>query len=459
MNKLNPKGIIAIIIGIFIVIYIKQVFCILITLLIGYFIYSKINNVKSTVKKISTKNSFELKNVQLNFNIESVSNVFRNIKNYIEGMIDKIISKKLAGYMENIPKDKSINNEKIVEFISKCISESINEINFNIHEKINNMNYEIKKSIQENLQEYTQNHNELDLKVSKYIDEYMKDYTEKMQELQQVQITILEQVISESISLELDKVKVVLEQNNINISELETALSNNTKKIINTYMDKQKREFNKKIKKLLGEVEQIKLNSENSNAEEIIDKIGENYRSVFQNNVDNLVERLKYEKLIANSNMKILKNREIREMFEEAIKKGEKEINIMSPWMNQWVLVDSGIKDLIQKALERNATVKIVYGIKGNGSLNHNNGRNEKSKYWAENMKESFRKYDKKFKIKEGNTHSKIVLCDDKFSLIGSYNFLSFEGRYDNKDTRDEAVVYHENKEVIHELREKEFNF
>lgn len=459
MNKPKTRGIIAIIIGIFILIYIKQVLGIFITLLIGYFIYSRINNLKSTAKKISTTNSFELKAVQLNFNIESVSNVFRNVKNYIEGMIEKVISKALAKYMENILGDKNINDDKIVEFISKCISESISEINFNIHEKINNMNYEIKKSIQENLQKYIQNNNELDLKLSKYIDEYMKDYIEKMQDLHQVQRNTLEQVISKNISLELDKIKVVLEQNNINLSELETALSNNTKNIIDTYMDKQKRDFNENMEKLLGEVEQIKLNSENSNVEEIISKVGENYNSVFQSNVDSLVDRLKYEKLIANSNMKILKNRDIREIFEEAIKKGEKEINIMSPWMNKWVLIDSGIKDLIQKALERKVTVKIVYGIKGNGSSNGDNDRNERSKYLAENMKESFRKYGEKFKIIEGNTHSKIVLCDDKFSLIGSYNFLSFEGRYDNKDTRDETVVYHENKEVIQELRNREFNF
>ena len=60
---------------------------------------------------------------------------------------------------------------------------------------------------------------------------------------------------------------------------------------------------------------------------------------------------------------------------------------------------------------------------------------------------------------KKINTHEKILLCDDKYVLIGSYNLLSFNGDYKGDDLRSECMQYQENKKHIEELRKEYFDF
>ena len=61
--------------------------------------------------------------------------------------------------------------------------------------------------------------------------------------------------------------------------------------------------------------------------------------------------------------------------------------------------------------------------------------------------------------MKKTNTHYKLLICDDKFAISGSYNLLSFRGDYDYNDNRSEGAEYINNKETIIKRREYYFNF
>jgi len=57
------------------------------------------------------------------------------------------------------------------------------------------------------------------------------------------------------------------------------------------------------------------------------------------------------------------------------------------------------------------------------------------------------------------NTHEKILLCDSKYMMIGSYNFLSFVGDYSEEDVRKETVAYSVDKVKINQSRQLHFGW
>ena len=54
-------------------------------------------------------------------------------------------------------------------------------------------------------------------------------------------------------------------------------------------------------------------------------------------------------------------------------------------------------------------------------------------------------------------THEKLLICDEKYYINGSYNFLSYAAE-DNKFFRNEGSTYTEDKEFI-KSAVKRFNF
>ena len=61
---------------------------------------------------------------------------------------------------------------------------------------------------------------------------------------------------------------------------------------------------------------------------------------------------------------------------------------------------------------------------------------------------------------REGNTHIKMVIVDDRKCMIGSANVLSFGGIYSKmNDTHGEIAICSENEEEIMELKNKFFNW
>ena len=219
-----------------------------------------------------------------------------------------------------------------------------------------------------------------------------------------------------------------------------------------------KQEFINKLKKLDNELNIIVFtNLNNIDLNQIIENGFEiyNYRKSFisrLNNTSMQEEReleIKEESYTGNH----LINEQIRNKFIETFFIAEKEINIISPWISE-VVVDDEFIGLLEDTLKRNITIKILYGIGKN-----DDDRNKKSENIALSLISRFKKYGSLFKIKKDNIHYKLLICDDKYLISGSFNFLSFKGDYEGDDNRSEGAEYIENKEDINLKRKIYFNY
>lgn len=146
-------------------------------------------------------------------------------------------------------------------------------------------------------------------------------------------------------------------------------------------------------------------------------------------------------------------NREIRIMFLDTFLTAKDEIDIISPWISDTV-VDSQLISVMEDCLKREVKIKILYGI-GDAS----DVRNIKSDEIAQILKDKFVIYGDLFKIKKSNIHYKLLICDLRYALTGSYNFLSFRGEYDGVDDRQEGADIITNRSEIRNKRIVYFNF
>lgn len=133
---------------------------------------------------------------------------------------------------------------------------------------------------------------------------------------------------------------------------------------------------------------------------------------------------------------------QIREYLLKASKEAKNRLMIISPWIKANV-VDEKFISTLKDTLKRKVQVHIIYGIKGLKVQN-----DEKSIKQLENLKANYKnlQFDK-----TNNTHRKQIICDDKFAIVTSFNFLSF--RADPHLTyRDELGVILRDKQTIEDL-------
>ena len=148
---------------------------------------------------------------------------------------------------------------------------------------------------------------------------------------------------------------------------------------------------------------------------------------------------------------KLLKNDEIRKVLVNTFKEAKQEINIISPWANYTVM--NSLKNHIRDAIERGVAIKIIYGIGNFNSSNQKDG--DKRNTLTEKILMEYAKEfssSNRFRIYKGNTHIKLLICDNKYYVQGSYNFLSFDGKY-TEDVRSELALYSESGSEIQELK------
>ena len=170
-------------------------------------------------------------------------------------------------------------------------------------------------------------------------------------------------------------------------------------------------------------------------------------------NIENIVEEhkkhiLENNEIAAGYSNKILehkylRNKEIREMFKNVFEKAQKSICIISPWIdNKNYVITDDFLDKMEKALSiRNLEIVIGYGYVSKEVMekkkayyrnNPNPKEIERDKDWntelaAQKLRERFGNYEK-FSMTYIGTHEKILCIDDKYTLIGSYNLLSYDG-------------------------------
>lgn len=140
---------------------------------------------------------------------------------------------------------------------------------------------------------------------------------------------------------------------------------------------------------------------------------------------------------------------QIKDRFYQMLSHAQREIFIISPWVSE--RVTKQILPTLKKAATRGVKIYIIYGIANNYSSEDK--RNQISK---EQIQQYQRELGNALTVKKDNTHVKICICDDSY-LVGSYNFLSFDGEY-TTNTWHELCSYGKNVKKIQEWKQTFFN-
>lgn len=126
----------------------------------------------------------------------------------------------------------------------------------------------------------------------------------------------------------------------------------------------------------------------------------------------------------------------------EAFKTAVSNIYIVSPWVRNKVL--EKYKEYMENALKNGVNIYINYGIS-------NNGKEDIDKDAKIYLTELSKKYKNLHIHSKAKTHAKVLICDDKWVITGSFNWLS----YDGSDNRDESSTLQIDKNIIDILKQQ----
>lgn len=179
------------------------------------------------------------------------------------------------------------------------------------------------------------------------------------------------------------------------------------------------------------------LNSTISDSDSLIETKSNSVKEEKQK-LEKQLKQIKAETRISE----VIHTYEIRQYFLRALKEAKNRVMIVSPWIKRSVVNEDFISAL-EATLKRKVQVHIIYGIKGS---NHQNDS------WPIQKLENLRDKYKNFTFeKTQNSHRKQIVCDDKFAIVTSFNFLSFRAD-PNLTYRDELGVILRDKQTIEDL-------
>jgi predicted transcriptional regulator len=146
----------------------------------------------------------------------------------------------------------------------------------------------------------------------------------------------------------------------------------------------------------------------------------------------------------------VIHTTEIREYLFKALKEAKNRVMIVSPWIKSNV-VNQEFLSTLEETLKRRVQINIIYGYKETpGSM--------KNDIWSINQLHNLMHNYKNLNFqKTANSHRKQIVCDDKFAIVTSFNFLSFRAD-PNLTYRDELGVVLRDKQTIEDLLKSAMN-
>lgn len=143
-------------------------------------------------------------------------------------------------------------------------------------------------------------------------------------------------------------------------------------------------------------------------------------------------------------------------VFNEALSKVQDRLIMVCPWVQNGV-INAATVQTIRNLLERCVRIDIGCGYKSDFSKKETLSETEfyaliENRQYA-GLKDIYSfeiEYKRYFKLNLIGTHEKYLVCDDKFAMIGSHNFLSSQG----KDNTKEIGIHTTDKKIIQELIE-----
>lgn len=168
-------------------------------------------------------------------------------------------------------------------------------------------------------------------------------------------------------------------------------------------------------------------------------------------------------------------NREIRELVKGLFQTANKSVFIVSPWINdsEYILGKEFLEQMEGALRKKDFSVTIAYGYKNEGEIKtlterylsgklresdpefRENKKDIRSELAARRLQKRFEKYSN-FQMLFRNTHEKVLCYDRKVSVVGSFNFFSYDGgescNYEGAFFRKEGAVLIEDEKFAQEL-------
>ncbi|MDQ3933192.1 MAG: hypothetical protein M3340_01020 [Actinomycetota bacterium] len=125
--------------------------------------------------------------------------------------------------------------------------------------------------------------------------------------------------------------------------------------------------------------------------------------------------------------------------LDRALQEAQKRVMIIAPWVRHEV-VDAPFVQRLRGLLDRGVELWIGYGISADET--YRKGRRGEADRDAERALETLAGDFENFRLTRlGDTHAKVLVCDSRFSILTSFNWLSFRGASD-LHFRDERGFY-----------------
>lgn len=151
---------------------------------------------------------------------------------------------------------------------------------------------------------------------------------------------------------------------------------------------------------------------------------------------------------------KLLRTEGLRRALKQAMEDAQSALFIISPWLRTAAINDE-MTAWFERALESkpNLTIAIGYGIERLPS-NPRETKDYLQRNALKHLQRISHKYNERLKLTEiGNTHEKIIVCDNKYGIVTSFNFLSFNPALDQGPGVRREIGYRvTNKEDVQDL-------
>lgn len=156
----------------------------------------------------------------------------------------------------------------------------------------------------------------------------------------------------------------------------------------------------------------------------------------------------------AGKTLRVVRCHEHPKLLRKALGTSEKRLLIVAPWIRDQI-VDRDFVSSLEALLRNGVTVYVGYGLtEDDGKARPNDQARSKppisrrAKSDLEGLQRRFKNFRLRF---VGNTHRKLLVCDDKFAVNTSFNWLSFLG--DPKErARDESGLLVTKPEYVEEM-------
>lgn len=206
----------------------------------------------------------------------------------------------------------------------------------------------------------------------------------------------------------LAQLNALLEQKNREIS----SLKQKTDSIMTNYLEEYKKKIEEQNRKINALAKENKEQAQTIKQQKsIIDQLLAKQ--------DDYIAQI--EKQNHSTDNMIISNNEIHAKLLTVLREAKEEVDIMSPWINNNI-VNSVFEDRLDMLVRKGGKLKVVYGI-------GNKGDDPKQKRAEKILNRLQQKYGSQYiKYKYFSSHSKLIICDDRYYIITSCNPLSNDG-------------------------------